>query len=630
MQTVADLKKVLAQANAKWTVDDRLRDTDQPPRFPTGGDLTKAQKVQDVPRIDIKPFLAVQTSNPFLLKLRRDGGFLKGAIPVEIESRMTAGAAAVPGPPAAGTNPGSVDWRSRFGWPWLTRIKDQDPCESCWCFSAVGVVEAMTRIEHAVWSLRSEGDVHDGMGTVCASTGWPTNALDWMKSNGVADPGCWPYETTDETYRPSSDRNGRTVKVADYVTLSNVQDQKDWLNNVGPLSACFDCYDDFFGYGPNSGVYTKASNTLAGGHCIVIVGYDDARGAWLIRNSWGPSWGMSGYCWFGYGQCNMDAYAKYGVTGANVDPDPWTKRRIHAGNLYESGDGALHRNFETWTIAPGGAVRHYWRDGTSLQWAAAETQGNDCKASPTVTGTTYNRNFEMVYWTTTNRIHHRYFDQSSGTWKDGGLFGPTNVAGIPGFIQSDYGTPGNFELVVRLSDGTLQHWWRNDAGPMSWQPSATFGSNIALSGATLVQRIDRGLDVVAVTNGGQMQRFSRNDSQGVGPWTAAETFGVGIRTPPVMIEGQYSAADEATDGNYELCVAVSGAIEHWWRDNNGSGEWTKSATFGAHVMQVLGLIESSFGFDLELVALLEDGTVQHYWRGSDGWHAGPVFGSTVT
>ena len=43
----------------------------------------------------------------------------------------------------------SVDWRSRFGWPWLTNIKDQGGCGSCYIFSGVGVLEAMLRIEQA-------------------------------------------------------------------------------------------------------------------------------------------------------------------------------------------------------------------------------------------------------------------------------------------------------------------------------------------------------------------------------------------------------------------------------------------------------------------------------------------------
>jgi len=428
------------------------------------------------------------------------------------------------------------------------------------------------------------------------------------------------------------------VRLSDYVTLSNIDDQKAWIDTVGPLSACFTCYNDFFGY--SSGVYTANTQSgVAGGHCIVIVGYDDNQKAWLVRNSWGSGWGMAGYCWFGYGQADIDNNAKFGVPGANVNPDPWTKRRAHNGSLYESGDGQLHRNFELWTIAPGNSIRHYWRDGVSLQWNVAETQGNDCYASPCVTGTTYNRNFEYVYETTNQgatgcRLHHRYFDQGSGTWGDGGLFGPANpndVEGLAGFIQGDYGAPGNFEVVVLTAERALQHWWRDNGGPMTWWESAQFGSNVALSAAALVQRFDRGLDVICTTQNGTMQRYFRPNASAA--WQACETFGSNVTSPPVMIAGQYGAADETVMGNYELCVAVNGAIQHWWKGSpqNAGSQWAMSASFGQNVKQVLGLIQSSFGFDLELIALLNDGTLQHFWRysGDLSWHAGPIFGSTV-
>jgi hypothetical protein len=642
---VADLRKTLVDSKATWQISENFKDTDALKSYSLGGDLTKVVKATDAPPIDLKTILSTPTNNVFLLKQRIDQGFItKTALPDHILQSVSAikpealtvaakPVAGAPAPaagtpaPAGGTLPASVDWRNRYGWQWITEIKDQGPCESCWTFSAVGVVEAMTRIEHAVWSLRSEGDVHDGMGAQCATTGWPTHALDWMKTNGVADPVCWPYETTNQTYKPTSDRSGRTVRLTDYVTLGSVADQKNWLNNVGPLSACFTCYDDFFGYG--SGVYKKSANAkVAGGHCIVIVGYDDSKQAWLVRNSWGTGWGMGGYCWFGYGECDMDANAKFGVAGSAVNPDPWTKRRVHNGSLYESGDGALHRNFEVVTQGPKNSVRHYWRDGSSGAWALAETIGDDCQASPCLTGTTYNRNFEYVYRTTANRLHHRFYDQASKTWKDGGVFGPTNVGGVPAFIQGDYNAPGNFELVVRLSDGTLQHWWRENGAPWTWAASATFGSKVAFSGPTLVQRRDHGLNVICVNEDGTMQCWLRDDAHKAG-WEAGEKFGSGIKCVPVMIEGQYGATDETKQGNFELCVAVNGAIQHWWKNNQGNGAWANSATFGANVEQVLGLVESSYGFDLEVIAQLKDGSLQHFWRDGAGWHNGPVFGSVT-
>ena len=694
--TAGDLRKTLKASNAQWTIDDRLQDNDVVQTHPTGGDLNSFEKVSGITRIDITPYITDVASNPYLRQVRINNGLLKiDNLPVELRNTINlekpvlekptlgpvthpVGKPAEPAPTVAGvaaprTAAASVDWRNRFGWPWLTRIKDQGPCESCWVFSAVGVVEAMTRIEHSIWSLRSEGDVHDGLGAKCATTGSPTTAFNWMKSNGVADPGCWPYETGNLPYKPTADRDGRTVRLADYVTLSNIDDQKSWLDNVGPLSACFTCYNDFFGYGPNSGVYTaNTSSGVAGGHCIVIVGYDDSKKAWLIRNSWNTGWGMAGYGWFGYGQADIDNNAKYGVPCANVNPDPWTKRRAHNGSLYESGDGTYNRNFELWTVAPGNAIRHYWRDGDTLNWALAETVANDCAASPSAQGTTYNRNFEYIYRTTGNQLHHRYYDQSTAKWNDGGVFGPNNVDGVPGFIQSNNGAPGNFEAVFEIDHSILlqqkaetilkpvepvtlkpvepvtpiipvhpipiittelQHYWRNNAAGNAWTAGPTFGSSIKASGRALVQRFDNGFDAIAVTDDGKMQRFWRNGPLGAA-WQAAETFGSGIASPPVLIEGMYNATDETVPGNYELVVAVNGAIQHWYTNapTTDAATWAMSASFGSNIKEVLGLIQSSFGFNLELIALLNDGSLQHFWRDSSNlaWNAGPIVGSTTT
>jgi hypothetical protein len=70
--------------------------------------------------------------------------------------------------------------------------------------------------------------------------------------------------------------------------------------------------------------------------------------------------------------------------------------------------------------------------------------------------------------------------------------------------------------------------------------------------------------VVAVPNTGEMQLFWRNnDIPGNKTWTAGEIFGSGIASsPPCMIQGNYGTANELQPGNFELCVAHNGQIQH--------------------------------------------------------------------
>jgi hypothetical protein len=647
-QTIGELRQEVARENVGWTVHPRFADA-QPIMRPSLGALPNTL-IRAVPtqRVDVATLL--RATPPTNMLLVQD--LLERKI---LTTHPWPHLIAAPAPPGAGggapTRPTSVDWRNRFGWPWITRIRDQDPCEHCWIYASTALVEAMVRIEHCVWAALSEGDYIEANKVPCGQCGGAPSVLNWIASNGLAGLDCVPWVDSDPgdrtstywnpppsgcgtgsmvappTYAPPFDRNGRTVKVPAYTSLNNTDDQKDWIANVGPIVVGFDVYSDFSAWSGNSPYKKVSSATYQGGHVMLAVGYDDTLRCWIVKNSWGTGFGNQGYYLIAYGQCNIDSYTKLGLKTTN--PNPWTKRRNHAGGMIESGDGALHRNFELIAPSAGHSWTHWWRDNssTSLPWSKTVTIGNDVADPPTFTATTYNRNFEMVYRTTSGRLHHRYFEQSSSSWKDGPIFGPTNATGAVGFVESNWG-PGNFEVVTGVGNSQLQHWWRDNAG--NWKMSVTFGNNIKTMGPTLLQSTWGALELVAVLGTGQMQHFWRNDNAGK-TWVADQIFGSGISSPPVMIQGQYGMGDEHGNGNFELVVATpAGTIEHWWRNNqNTNWVWAKSATFGSGIARVLALVEGSYGFNLEVVALRSDGTLQHLWRDGAGWHPGVIIGTTL-
>jgi papain like protease len=623
MPTYGEVRTALRETRARWQADPRPADAEQVPVHPLGvGDPERLVRAADAEPVDLVRELAGQpTANPYLAARRAALGLPAG--PTSTDPAVTRHLRPATGTTEAGLST-AVDWRNRWGWPWVTGVRDQGPCGACVSFGTTAAIESRVRIEHAVWTVRSEGDAHDGLGLHCADGSWPNTYLDWIKAHGIADPGCWPYHTDDAAYAPTTDRGGRTVKIDGYTQLGSTADQKRWIDAVGPITGCFAVYTDFDAY--RSGVYHHTSGTYRGLHCIVLVGYDETAQCWIGKNSWGTGWGDGGFVRIGYGEVDIDTYAKYGVQVTN--PDPWTKRRLHNGNLIESGNGATHRNFEMVGTATGAQVQHWWRDNTAsgFPWARASEFGLDAAICPTLTGTTFNRNFECVYLTSGDRLHHWWLDQNTGKWNDGGIFGPTNAAGVPGFLQSDYGAPGNFEVVVRLATGQLQHWWRDDGG---WHPGPVFGAGVSYSGASLIQGNygrQGNLELVAVLGTGQMQHWWRDDD-GDKAWHAGPVFGAGVTSPPVMIEGQYGMATENAVGNFELCAAAGGQAQHWWRDNaSGSMSWYHSATFGHNITAVAGMVEGSFGFNLEIVVLRDDRQLQHYWRDGAGWHEGPVIG----
>jgi hypothetical protein len=162
------------------------------------------------------------------------------------------------------------------------------------------------------------------------------------------------------------------------------------------------------------------------------------------------------------------------------------------------------------------------------------------------------------------------------------------------------------------------------------------GAAIAFAGPALVQsrlgargrELENGLGqlhYVCTDTNGRMRHFRRTTGTTTSQdWVLINTFGSNINSAPCMIEGQYTTKDELDVGNFELCVATNGRIEHWWRNNHSLGPWTRSAIFGNNVRRVVGLLEGSFGFNLELIAELLDGRYQHYWGNYTGWQAGPI------
>ncbi len=619
MSFIDDLRTALRAPDATWQLPDHLPADIEIPEYGLGLEADLIPVADPQQRIDFSALLEVPATPPELKQRREERG---------VGPEGGAGAA-----PVGSTHAASVDWRNRWNGRWITTIRDQNGCEACWAFGSTALVEAMTRIEHAMWTLRSEGDVHKGSGAVCATTGGPDAALDWMRDHGgLADPDCFAWTTSDAGYTPTPDRSGRTVRIGDHTQMGNVDDQKAWIDTVGPLTCGFEVWTDFdaFGWSHATGVYRKTdapTNRDRGSHIMLVVGYDDNQQCWICKNSWGPGFGVSGHVLVGYGECNIDYWSKSGLQGTN--PDPWTKRRLHAGNVIESGNGAAHRNFEMLATSRGPQVKHWWREGSNFSWSEASTFANDAAVCPTLTSTTFNRNFEAVYLTTGARLHHWWYDQGSGHWNDGGVFGPPDAQGVPGFLQSDYAAPGNFEVVVRTTDGRLNHWWRTDQPPWTWSDAGRFASNVAYGGPAFIQSHygapHGNFEVVCTLGTGQMQHWWK-DVNGDGQWHPGPSFGAGVQGPPCMIEGQYGAGDENAVGNFELCVAVGGRVEHWWRNNYGGGTWQRSAVFAHDVAAVAGLLEGSYGFNLEVIVLRYDQQLQHYWRDGAGWHEDPVIG----
>lgn len=234
-----------------------------------------------------------------------------------------AGAALAGAPPIF---PPSYDLRDINGQSFITSIKDQGQCGSCVAFGSIAAIEGTYQVATSDPSISidlSEAQLFycygGDAGRVCGyheepnAGWWPSAALDAAK-NGVGTDTSFPYTDQDQTCAGlSSDWKQGAMAITGWHALNSVTDMKVWLATRGPLVTTMSVYDDFYGY--KSGVYHYVTGSLIGGHCVCVVGYDEAQKCWICKNSWKADWGLAGFFCIGYSECGIDAtmYAVEGV-----------------------------------------------------------------------------------------------------------------------------------------------------------------------------------------------------------------------------------------------------------------------------------------------------------------------------
>jgi len=213
--------------------------------------------------------------------------------------------------PAGATFASSYDWREHYG---VSPVTNQRSCGSCWAFAAVAQLESHTLIFDQRLEDLSEQQVIDcnPWGGNCDG-GWVEGALELFINPGCEGELCYPYEARDDRLC-EQDRCDVLAKISNFQTIANSVDAIKTALQTGPVSCAFTAEDDFFNY--TGGCYqSPLTNPI--NHAVLIVGWDDNAcagwGAWIIKNSWGPGWGMDGFAYVKYGTCHIGSYA-YQIT----------------------------------------------------------------------------------------------------------------------------------------------------------------------------------------------------------------------------------------------------------------------------------------------------------------------------
>jgi C1A family cysteine protease len=221
--------------------------------------------------------------------------------------------------------PTAFDLRNVGGQNYVTDVRDQASCGSCVAFGSVAVLEttAAYRRRQAGLELNlSEAHLfytHGATVGVNCDTGWlPLPALGMTRDIGVTFEDYFPYTPGNSGGASlNADWSNRLARAVEVVDLSGDPAKiKEHLTTHGAVTGCIEVFSDFFAY--RSGVYQHVTGDSEGGHCMAIVGYDDAASCWIVKNSWGPGWGDHGFVRIGYGQCNIEGWAVVGVTDVRL------------------------------------------------------------------------------------------------------------------------------------------------------------------------------------------------------------------------------------------------------------------------------------------------------------------------
>jgi C1A family cysteine protease len=197
---------------------------------------------------------------------------------------------------------------AKFNWldyNGVTPVRDQDGCGSCWDFATHGAFEGSLAILNGTLVDTSEQDTLDCSGAGSCSGGWW--AFQYLIDTGSAKESDYPYTAVKGTCK-SVNRPYKAVAwgyVDSTVQIPSVAAIKKALCEYGPLAVAVCVTTAFQAY--KSGVFNEHSSGSIN-HGITLIGWDDTKQAWRIKNSWGTGWGESGYMWISY-DSNSVGYA---------------------------------------------------------------------------------------------------------------------------------------------------------------------------------------------------------------------------------------------------------------------------------------------------------------------------------
>ncbi len=201
------------------------------------------------------------------------------------------------------------DWRDRHGKNWMTPVKDQSPCNSCWAFSAIGALEAYVNLYYnrLINDTLSEQQLMNCVSNFNCNSGGDTGyALSYIEDYGVVNEGCFPYFGYDMACNDTCQNPQERVFLESHSEIYRGSPEDSIKHKLfkSPLTFGIDSWWHAIvltGYkkveiGDHIRIQTSTQSewvTINGNDHVNLIG----RTAWLIKNSYGIGWGENGYAY---------------------------------------------------------------------------------------------------------------------------------------------------------------------------------------------------------------------------------------------------------------------------------------------------------------------------------------------